>query len=75
MAATLLIPPFRALDARGNPYSGAKLYFYASPGPTTPVGVYTTSARSVAHANPVVARAVGKLANIYIPSAGAGSRT
>lgn len=65
MAATLLIPPFRALDASGNPYSGAKLYFYASPGTTTPVDVYTTAALSVAHANPVVADAGGKFPNIY----------
>lgn len=69
MAATLLIPPFRALDASGNPYSGAKLYFYASPGTTTPVDVYTTAALSVAHANPVVADAGGKFANIYGSSA------
>lgn len=65
MAATLLIPPFRALDASGNPYSGAKLYFYASPGTTTPVDVYTTAALSVAHANPVVADSGGKFPNIY----------
>lgn len=65
MAATLLIPPFRALDASGNPYSGAKLYFYASPGTTTPVDVYTTAALSVAHPNPVVADSGGKFANIY----------
>ncbi len=69
MAATLLIPPFRALDASGNPYSGAKLYFYASPGTTTPVDVYTTAALSVAHANPVVADSGGKFANIYGSSA------
>jgi len=69
MAATLLIPPFRALDASGNPYSGAKLYFYASPSTTTPVDVYTTAALSVAHANPVVADAGGKFANIYGSSA------
>ncbi len=69
MAATLLIPPFRALDASGNPYSGAKLYFYASPGTTTPVDVYTTAALSVTHANPVVADAGGKFANIYGSSA------
>lgn len=65
MAAELLIPPFRALDASGNPYSGAKLYFYASPATTTPIDVYTTASLGTAHANPVVADAGGKFPNIY----------
>lgn len=64
MASELFIPPSKALDANANPYAGAKWFFYAT-GTTTPQTVYTTSALSVAHSNPVVADSSGKFANIY----------
>jgi len=68
MASELLIPPSRALDANANPYAGAKWYFYQT-GTLTPQSVYTTAALNVAHANPVVADAGGKFANIFFNAA------
>ena len=65
MAAELLTDASRALDANGNPFSGAKWYFYAT-GTLTPQSVYTTAALSVPHANPVVADSGGKFAPIYL---------
>jgi hypothetical protein len=63
---TLFISPItRALDASGNPLAGAKLYFYRS-GTTTAVPVYTTAARTTAHASPVVADSGGLFAPIYL---------
>lgn len=64
MAASLFIPPSKALDANANPYAGAKWFFYAT-GTTTPQSVYTTFAMGTAHANPVVADSTGKFANIF----------
>lgn len=67
MAAERLTDLPRATDANGNPLSGALFYFYAT-GTTTPQSVYTTSALSVAHANPVVADSGGSFAPIYFDS-------
>jgi hypothetical protein len=44
---------FSALDANGNPAAGWKVYTYEA-GTSTPKSTYTTSAASVANANPVV---------------------
>lgn len=68
MAASLFIPPSKALDANANPYAGAKWFFYAT-GTTTPQSVYTTFAMGTAHANPVVADSSGKFANIFFDPA------
>lgn len=46
------------VDSSGNPLSGGKLFFYAA-GTTTPQDTYTTSAGSVANANPVILNANG----------------
>src|SRR3990167_6725090 len=46
------------LDSSGNPLSGGLLYFYAA-GSSTPQDTYTTSAGSVANANPVVLNSGG----------------
>lgn len=46
------------VDANGDPLSGGLLYFYAA-GSTTPQDTYTTSAGSVANANPVVLNSNG----------------
>jgi len=48
------------LDNNGNPLSGGKLYSYAA-GTTTPVVTYTTSAGNVAHTNPIVLNAAGRV--------------
>lgn len=61
-------PVVRATDANVDALSGALWYFYASGG-LTPADVYTTSALSTAHANPVVADAGGLFAPIYLDPA------
>ena len=63
---SLFTPPnVRATDANSNSLSGAGWYFYLT-NTSTPSPVYTTSARNVAHANPVVADSGGKFASIYL---------
>ena len=55
----------RATDNNGDVLPGALMYFYAA-GTTTPQNTYTTSARTVAHANPVVADSDGYFPLIYL---------
>lgn len=47
-------------DSNGDPLSGGKLYTYAA-GTTTPQATYTTSAGTIAHANPIVLDAAGRV--------------
>lgn len=47
-------------DNNGNPLSGGKLYTYAA-GTTTPQATYTTSVGNVAHTNPIVLNAAGRV--------------
>lgn len=47
-------------DNNGNPLTGGKLYTYAA-GTTTPQVTYTSSAGNVAHSNPVVLDAAGRV--------------
>lgn len=68
MAQLFADPFFTALDTNGNPVSGAKLYFYAT-GTTTLQDIYTTSALTIEHANPVVADAAGRFPAIYLDPA------
>lgn len=49
---------FQGLDASGNPLNGGLLYTYVA-GTLTDQATYTTSARSVANANPVVLNSSG----------------
>lgn len=66
---SLFVPPVvRATDANNAVLSGAKWYFYVT-GTTTPASVYTTSARTVAHPNPVVADSGGSFPPIYLDPA------
>ena len=51
-------------DSNGNPLTGGKLYTYAA-GTTTPQTSYTTTAGNVAHTNPIVLDAAGR-----VPSGG-----
>lgn len=66
MAVQILALQQRATanDANGNPLAGAKIYTYET-GTTTPLTTYTTSALSVANANPIVADAAGRFGPIY----------
>lgn len=68
MSQLLSLPIARATNSNNAALSGAKLYFYRT-GTTTPVSVYTTSALSVAHANPVVADSGGLFAAIFLDPA------
>lgn len=63
--AELFTNPARATNTGNVPLPGAKLYFYTT-GTTTPADVYTTSALSVAHSNPVVADSAGLFPAIYL---------
>lgn len=49
-------------DNSGNPLTGGKLYTYVA-GTTTPLVTYTTSAGNVAHTNPIVLDAAGRVPN------------
>jgi hypothetical protein len=63
---SLFIPSVhRALDSSGNPLAAATWTFYLS-GTTTSTPVYTSSARTTAHSNPVVADSGGLFANIFL---------
>jgi hypothetical protein len=67
--ATLFANPrFTPVDAQGDPYPGATLTFYAA-GTTTPQPVYTTSALTTPHPNPVTANAAGQFPPIYYDDA------
>jgi hypothetical protein len=59
------LPRQQPLSAAGLVLPGAKISFYLT-GTSTPTPVYTTSALSVAHSQPVVADAGGRFAAIYL---------
>lgn len=67
MAAVLLNAHLQLLDANGDPYSGAKAYFYLT-GTTTATDTYTESTLTTPHTNPVIADATGTFAPIYLDS-------
>lgn len=48
------------LDDNGNPLAGGKLFSYLA-GTTTPEATYTTSAGNVAHQNPIILDAAGRV--------------
>lgn len=54
------------VDASGDPYAGALLYFYIA-ATTTPVTVYQDNAAGTPHLNPVVADTDGSFAPIFVP--------
>ena len=64
MASELLLPTARALDANGNPYNGAKWYFYAT-GTSTPQNVYSDSTLLTSLGSMVTADSGGKFVPIY----------
>ncbi len=68
MAAELFYTPAPvAFTSNGLPSAGAEAYFYAS-GTLDPQDVYTTSALTTPHANPVVANGAGRVPAIYLDS-------
>lgn len=67
MAGTLFAVAFRAVDANGAPYSGAKWKFYVSGG-STPTNVYADSALGSSLGDTVTADSGGLFASIYLDS-------
>jgi hypothetical protein len=68
LSAVLFYLPFPvAFTSNGVAAPLARAYFYQT-GTTTPLPIYTTSALSVEHSNPVIADGVGRFANIYLDS-------
>ena len=63
-----VVPQANVFDATGTLEAGAKVFFYAD-GTSTKQNVYTTAALSIAHSNPVVADAYGKLPAIFLDPA------
>lgn len=71
MSGVLGIVPRQLAVNSGAFVAGAKLFVYDS-GTTTKRSIYTTSALSIAHSNPLVADSNGRFASFYInPSGGA----
>jgi hypothetical protein len=68
MANRFVLPGQQVVDANGNPYSGAKLYFYES-GTSTPQDTYSDSDLSTPNTNPVVADSAGRFSNIFLAEA------
>lgn len=50
------------VDVNGNPLNGGKIYTYLA-GSSTPAGTWTTSAGTVAQANPIILNSLGATAN------------
>lgn len=61
-------PRLQFLDANGNPYTGAKLFTYAS-GTTTKISTYADSGAVTANANPVILDAAGRALIYLLPQA------
>lgn len=53
------------IDANGDPYSGAKAYFFDA-GTLTPMVTYTDAALSIPHDHPVVANSAGMFSAIFL---------
>jgi len=65
----LLAQPFvKAIDVNGDPISGAKLATFFA-GTTTPIAVYTDSALTIPHTNPVIANSRGEFDQIFLSNA------
>jgi len=65
--AALLNPFVRALDANGDPVSGALLYVFEA-GTTTPVTTYSDSSLSAAQAHPLEANSAGEFEQSFLES-------
>ena len=64
--AILWDQPTPWLDPNGDPYSGAKAYFFDA-NTTTPLVTYTEYTLSIPHDHPVVADAAGKFPAVFLP--------
>jgi hypothetical protein len=68
MSQLFHLPQAVRVDSTGAPYGGAKANFYLT-GTTTRTNTYTNNARTIAHANPVVADSAGQFPPIYLDPA------
>ena len=68
MSRLFFIPQAVRIDSTGTPFASAEANFYLT-GTTTRTDTYTNNARSVAHANPVIADSAGQFAAIYLDPA------
>jgi len=59
--------PAPFIDANGNPYVGAKAYFFDA-NTTSPRTVYRDSGLGISHDHPVVANAAGIFPAVFLPS-------
>jgi len=67
MAITFNLPRSQIADGNGDPYPGAKLYFY-EPGTTTQRNVYQDADLTSLHMQPVVANSAGRWPAIFLPT-------
>lgn len=65
MANRFSSPNQQFVSNLGVPYSGGKLYFYAT-GTSTPQNTYSNSALSIANTNPVVLDSAGNAGSIFL---------
>jgi len=68
MSRLFFIPQAVRIDSTGTPFAAATARFHLT-GTTTDTDTYTNNARTVAHANPVVADSAGQFAAIYLDPA------
>ena len=64
MASMFKLPGQQVVDANGNPYSGARLYFYDA-GTSTPKDVYSDAALTTPLSQPVSADSAGRWVPIF----------
>jgi hypothetical protein len=65
MTASFKLPGQQVVDANGNPYNGARLYFYVAT-TTTPQNVYSDSGLTTPITQPVTADSAGRWVEIYM---------
>lgn len=65
MAGSISLSLSQQFDTQGRPLSGGKLYFFAS-GTSTPQSAYQDSGLTIAHANPIILDASGRVAAFYL---------
>lgn len=68
MSRLFFIPQAVRIDSTGTPFASAEANFHLT-GTTTDTDTYTNNARTVAHANPVIADAAGQFPAIYLDPA------
>ncbi len=68
MSRLFFIPQAVRINSTGTPFAAAEANFHLT-GTTTDTDIYTNNARSIAHANPVIADSAGQFPAIYLDPA------